>query len=74
MILACWATIGLFELSEMALVSSNRRRLQRLAEDGSKGAKAALELLANPSKFLSTVQVGLTFGSIIAALYPHAFN
>jgi putative hemolysin len=68
-ILACWATIGLFELSEMALVSSNRRRLQRLAENGSKGAKAALELLANPSKFLSTVQVGLTFGSIIAATF-----
>lgn len=72
MILACWATIGIFELSEMALVSSNRRRLTRLAEDGSKGAKAALELLANPSKFLSTVQVGLTFGSIIAATFGGA--
>jgi putative hemolysin len=71
-ILACWATIGIFELSEMALVSSNRRRLTRLAEDGSKGAKAALELLANPSKFLSTVQVGLTFGSIIAATFGGA--
>jgi putative hemolysin len=56
----------------MALVSSNRRRLARLAEDGSKGAKAALELLANPSKFLSTVQVGLTFGSIIAATFGGA--
>ena len=71
-ILACWATIGIFELSEMALVSSNRRRLQRLAEQGSKGAKAALELLANPSKFLSSVQVGLTFGSIIAATFGGA--
>ena len=71
-ILACWVTIGVFELSEMALVSSNRRRLQRLAEDGSKGARAALELLANPSKFLSTVQVGLTFGSIIAATFGGA--
>jgi putative hemolysin len=71
-ILACWATIGVFELSEMALVSSNRRRLTRLAEDGSKGAKSALELLANPSKFLSTVQVGLTFGSIIAATFGGA--
>lgn len=69
MILACWVTIGAFELSEMALVSSNRRRLQRLAEQGSKGAKAALELLANPSVFLSTVQVGLTFGAIIAATF-----
>jgi len=56
----------------MALVSSNRRRLTRLAEDGSKGARAALELLANPSKFLSTVQVGLTFGSIIAATFGGA--
>ena len=56
----------------MALVSSNRRRLQRLAEQGSKGAKAALELLANPSKFLSSVQVGLTFGSIIAATFGGA--
>jgi putative hemolysin len=71
-ILACWVTIGVFELLEMALVSSNRRRLTRLAEDGSKGAKAALELLANPSKFLSTVQVGLTFGSIIAATFGGA--
>ncbi len=69
MILACWVTIGAFELTEMALVSSNRRRLQRLAEQGSKGAKAALELLANPSVFLSTVQVGLTFGAIIAATF-----
>jgi putative hemolysin len=61
--------VGLFELSEMSIVSSNRRRLARLAEQGSKGAAQALALLANPSKFLSTVQVGLTFGSIIAATY-----
>lgn len=72
MILACWFTIGLFELSEMALVSSNRRRLARLAEDGDRGARAALELLANPSRFLSTVQVGLTFGSIMAATFGGA--
>lgn len=64
--------IAFFELSEMALVSSNRRRLARLAEQGSKGAQKALELLANPSQFLSTVQVGLTFGSIIAATYGGA--
>jgi putative hemolysin len=68
-ILACWLMVGLFELSEMSIVSSNRRRLARLAEQGSKGAAQALALLANPSKFLSTVQVGLTFGSIIAATY-----
>lgn len=61
--------VGLFELSEMSIVSSNRRKLSRMAEQGSKGAAQALALLANPSKFLSTVQVGLTFGSIIAATY-----
>ena len=64
--------IAFFELAEMSLVSSNRRRLARLAEQGSKGAQKALELLANPSRFLSTVQVGLTFGSIIAATYGGA--
>ncbi len=68
----CWSLIAFFELAEMSLVSSNRRRLARLAEQGSKGAQKALELLANPSKFLSTVQVGLTFGSIIAATYGGA--
>ena len=54
------------------MVSSNRRRLARLAEQGSKGAQTALALLANPSRFLSTVQVGLTFGSIIAATFGGA--
>lgn len=53
----------------MSLVSSNRRKLARQAELGSNGAVQALALLANPSKFLSTVQVGLTFGAIIAATY-----
>lgn len=53
----------------MSLVSSNRRRLHKLAENGSKGAQKALELLANPTKFLSTVQVGLTFGAILAATF-----
>ena len=68
----CWSFIAFFELAEMSLVSSNRRRLARLAEQGSKGAQTALALLANPSRFLSTVQVGLTFGSIIAATYGGA--
>ena len=53
----------------MALVSSNRRRLAKMAENGDKGAARALTLLADPSKFLSTVQVGMTFGGIIAAIY-----
>lgn len=56
-------------MAEMALVSSNRRRLAQLAETGNAGAKKALALIAEPTKFLSTVQVGMTFGGIIAAIY-----
>lgn len=56
-------------MAEMALVSSNRRRLAKLAENGDAGAQKALNLIKDPSKFLSTVQIGLTFGGIIAAIY-----
>ena len=69
LILVCLLVTALFVLAEMALVSSNRRRLARMAENGDKGAAKALALLADPSKFLSTVQVGMTFGGIIAAIY-----
>ncbi|HEY0420399.1 MAG TPA: CNNM domain-containing protein, partial [Acetobacteraceae bacterium] len=51
---------GFFAMSELAVVSSRRVRLQRLAENGSKGARAALNLVADPSRFLSTVQIGIT--------------
>ncbi|MGD8857952.1 MAG: hemolysin family protein [Chloroflexota bacterium] len=57
---------GLFALSELAIVSSQRVRLQQMAEDGNSGAVAALELAAMPSRFLSTVQVGITVIGILA--------
>ncbi|MCX6920934.1 MAG: hemolysin family protein [Verrucomicrobia bacterium] len=69
LIAACLLITAFFVLAEMALVSANRRRLAKMAERGDKGAKVALALLADPSKFLSTVQVGMTFGSIVAAIY-----
>ena len=56
-------------MAEMALVSSNRRRLAKLAENGHAGAQKALNLINEPSKFLSTVQIGITFMGIIAAIY-----
>jgi putative hemolysin len=65
----CLLVTAFFVLAEMALVSSNRRRLAKMAENGDKGAAKALVLLADPSKFLSTVQIGMTFGGIIAAIY-----
>lgn len=57
---------GLFALSEMAIVSARRVRLQQMARDGNYGAEVALELAETPNRFLSTVQVGITLVGIFA--------
>ena len=57
---------GVFAMSEIAVVSSRKSRLQNLADDGSLGAKAALSLHQEPSSFLSTIQVGITSVGILA--------
>ncbi len=51
---------GVFAMSEMALASSRKARLAAMAEAGDKGAQTALVLMEQPTKFLSTVQVGIT--------------
>lgn len=51
---------GVFAMSELALASSRKLRLVALAEEGDKGAQAALALLDDPTQFLSSVQVGIT--------------
>ncbi len=51
---------GVFAMSEMALAASRKARLTALSESGDKGAHAALDLLENPTQFLSSVQVGIT--------------
>lgn len=51
---------GVFAMSELALASSRKIRLIGLAEAGDRGAQAALQLLGNPTQFLSSVQVGIT--------------
>ncbi|MBC7982262.1 MAG: HlyC/CorC family transporter [Candidatus Obscuribacterales bacterium] len=63
---------GFFSMSEMALVSSKRARLQAAAERGSSGAKVALQLLADPTNFLSAVQVGITLIGILTGVYSGA--
>lgn len=63
---------GLFAMSEIAVVSAKRIRLQKLAEDGSLGARAALELADSPSRFLSTIQVGITLIGIFNGAYGEA--
>jgi putative hemolysin len=51
---------GAFAMSELALTASRKVRLQTMAEAGDKGSQAALDLLDNPTQFLSSVQVGIT--------------
>ena len=57
---------GLLAMSEIAVVSSRKSRLQKLADDGSIGARSALELSNEPSAFLSTIQVGITTVGILS--------
>ncbi|MET0517661.1 MAG: hemolysin family protein [Burkholderiaceae bacterium] len=51
---------GLFAMSEMALTASRKARLQVMVENEESGAQAAMDLHENPTKFLSTVQIGIT--------------
>jgi putative hemolysin len=51
---------GLFAMSEMALITAKRSRLTKLADDGDKAAAMAIKLGQEPTRFLSTVQIGLT--------------
>jgi putative hemolysin len=71
-ILALVALNGAFAMSELAIVSSRRARLEAMARSGRKGAQAALTLAADPGKFLSTVQIGITLTGIIAGAYSGA--
>lgn len=60
---------GLFVMSEIALVSARKSRLESLANKGDQKAKAALDLAENPEKFLSTAQIGITLISILTGVY-----
>lgn len=60
---------GFFALSEIALISSKRSRLEQRKTEGSKGAKVALKLLDNSENFLSAIQVGITLIGIITGVY-----
>jgi putative hemolysin len=51
---------GVFAMSEMALTASRKARLQVMVEAGEQGAQTAIELHDKPTKFLSTVQIGIT--------------
>lgn len=63
---------GVFAMSELALVSAKRMRLEKQAAEGSRGAHAALRLADDPSHFLSTVQVGITLIGIFNGAFGEA--
>lgn len=63
---------ALFAMAEMALVSANRHRLAQLANQGSRRARIALELIGQPTRFLSTVQTGITFAAVVGSIYAGA--
>lgn len=63
---------GLFAMSEMAIVSVRKTRLQQLASEGDQRAQAALDLANTPNRFLSTVQIGITLVGILAGAYGGA--
>ncbi len=60
---------GIFSMSEIALVSARKSRLEAEAKQGNKAARAALDLSEEPNKFLSTVQIGITLIGILTGLY-----
>jgi putative hemolysin len=60
---------ALFVMSEIALVSVRKGRLEAMSNKGDEKAKAALDLAENPEKFLSTAQIGITLISILTGVY-----
>ncbi|MUG95799.1 DUF21 domain-containing protein [Scytonema sp. UIC 10036] len=60
---------GLFVMSELAIVSSRKARLQQLANQGDAKARFALELASSPNQFLGTVQIGITLLTILSGAF-----
>jgi putative hemolysin len=71
-ILMLVALNGVFAMTELALVSSRKPRLKAMAKNGRRGAQTALDLAAEPGRFLSAVQIGITLIGILAGAYSGA--
>jgi putative hemolysin len=63
---------GFFAMAEMAVVSARRIRLQQMADQGSRGARVALALADDPSRFLSAVQTGITLLGVLNGAFGGA--
>lgn len=71
-ILALVALNGVFAMSELAIVSARKPRLQAMEKKGRSGARTAIVLASDPGRFLSTVQIGITLIGIVAGAYSGA--
>ncbi|MBK5215808.1 MAG: HlyC/CorC family transporter [Candidatus Pacebacteria bacterium] len=60
---------GIFSMSEIALVSSRKFKLESIAKNGNTNAKHALDLANNPNRFLSTIQIGITLIGILVGIF-----
>lgn len=63
---------GVFSMSELAVMTSRKVRLQQRAEEGDSGAKIALQLSEEPNRFLSTIQVGITLIGTVSGVFGGA--
>jgi len=63
---------GVLSMSEMAMVTARKIRLQQLASQGSSGARTALKLLDEPSRFLAAIQIGITLIGVFAGAFGGA--
>lgn len=63
---------GALAMAELAIVSARKSRLQQMAAEGNGGASVALELAADPSRFLASVQIGITLTGILAGAFGGA--
>ncbi|GAA0593963.1 hemolysin family protein [Virgibacillus siamensis] len=64
---------GFFAASEIALVSLNESKVERQAESGDKKVKKVYDLIAEPSRFLSTIQIGITLAGFLASAFAADF-
>lgn len=60
---------GIFSMSEIALISAKKTKIQKAANQGNKSAKYALKLMEEPDRFLSTVQIGITLIGILTGIF-----
>ena len=60
---------GILAMTELAVVSSRKNRLEAKAEAGNRSARIDLDLKDDPSKFLSTVQIGITLIGILSGAF-----